>query len=133
VFPELLQLPDADAQVELEVAGVPDAHSAHVQHAAGLRDLDDRVGNGRINPVKKWWWDLDTDDEGRVVKARRVNERQLAFREPLTPEQQKLGCYPAEAVPEPTAGPTPPDRKAAMAAYRDALSPAEYRRRKGSG
>jgi reductive dehalogenase len=98
-----------------------------------LADLDDRVGNGRINPVKKWWWDLDTDDEGRVVKARRVNERQLAFREPLTPEQQKLGCYPAEAVPEPTAGPTPPDRKAAMAAYRDALSPAEYRRRKGSG
>ena len=97
-----------------------------------LADLDDRVGNGRINPVKKWWWDLDTDDAGRVVEARRVNERQLAFREPLTPEQQKLGCYPAEAVPEPTAGPTPPDRKAAMAAYRDALSPAEYRRRKGS-
>ncbi len=94
-----------------------------------LADLDDKVGNGRINPLKKWWWDLDTDAEGNIVEARRVNERQLAFRDPLTPEQQKLGCYPAQVVPQPAAGPTPPDRKAAMEAYKAALSPGEYRRR----
>jgi hypothetical protein len=96
-----------------------------------LADLDDKVGNGKINPVKKWWWDLDTDEAGDIVPARRVNERQLAFRDPLTPEQQKLGCYPADAVPDPGAGPSPPDRKAGMAAYREAMSPAEYRRLKG--
>ena len=96
-----------------------------------LADLDDKVGNGRINPVKKWWWDLDTDAEGNIVPAKRVNERQLAFRDPLSPEQQKLGCYPVDAVPDPAAGPTPPDRKAGMEAYLNALSPEEYRKLKG--
>ncbi|UCC15366.1 MAG: hypothetical protein JSW21_05390 [Gammaproteobacteria bacterium] len=94
-----------------------------------LADLDDKVGNGRINPVKKWWWDLDTDADGNVVQAKRVNERQLAFRDPLTPDQQKLGCYPVDTVPDPTAGPTPPERKAAMQTYLTAESPEQYRKK----
>jgi len=96
-----------------------------------LAGLDDKVGNGKINPVKKWWWDLDTDSEGNIVPAKRVNERQLAFRDPLSPRQQKLGCYPADAVPDPAAGPTPPNRKAGMEAYLKAVSPADYRKLKG--
>jgi len=98
-----------------------------------IADLDDKVGNGRINPIKKWWWDLDTDAEGNIVEAKRVNERQLAFRDPLTPDQQKLGCYPVDAVPDPTAGPTPPDRKAGMKAYLDAERPEQYRKKMGPG
>jgi reductive dehalogenase len=98
-----------------------------------LADLDDKVGNGRINPVKKWWWDLDTDADGKIVPAKRSNERQLAFRDPLTPEQQKLGCYPLSAVPDPRAGPTPPDRKTGMQAYNEAPSPEAYRKTMKSG
>ncbi len=27
------------------------------------------VGNGLINPVKKWWWDLDSDEQGNIIPA----------------------------------------------------------------
>ena len=93
--------------------------------------LDDAVGNGRINPVKKWWWDLDTDDDGRVIPARRSNSRELIFREPLKPGEQKLACYPPDLAPAPDSGVSEPDRRRGMEAYRQSLSPAVYRRNKG--
>jgi len=40
-----------------------------------------------------------------------------------------LGCYPVDAVPDPAAGPTPPDRKAAMQAYLAADTPETYRKK----
>ncbi|UCG72732.1 MAG: hypothetical protein JSV45_16075 [Chromatiales bacterium] len=85
--------------------------------------LDDLVGNGRINPAKKWWWDIDTDADGNLVPARRVNERELEFRPPLSPDKQKLACFPADMVPSPDAGPTPLDRKEGMRRYRQAARP----------
>lgn len=94
-----------------------------------IADLDDRVGNGRINPVKKWWWDLDTDEAGRIVPAKRVNARELEFRS-VQPTAQKMACYPAEVVPTPVVfEPTPPDRKEGMQFYNAAISPEEYRDR----
>jgi len=95
--------------------------------------LDDKVGNGRINPVKKWWWDLDTDAEGRVIPARRANARELSFREPLSPEEQKLGCYPPELAPAPDSPPLTPDRKAAVERYQAAERPLVYRQRMARG
>lgn len=92
-----------------------------------IADLDDKVGNGRINPVKKWWWDLDTDDGGNIVPARRANARELEFRS-VQPKEQKLACYPHEVVPTPiVVEPTAPDRKQGMQSYREAMSPGEYR------
>lgn len=85
--------------------------------------LDDMVGNGRINPVKKWWWDIDTDENGQLVPARRVNERELEFRPPMSPGKQKLACFPADMAPPPDAGPTPLDRKEGVRRYRDAMRP----------
>ncbi|MGE0335197.1 MAG: reductive dehalogenase domain-containing protein [Gammaproteobacteria bacterium] len=80
--------------------------------------LDDKVGNGRINPRKKWWWDLDTDQDGRIIPARKTNERQLVFRPPLGAEEQKLACYPPDLAPgADAASPTPPDRRAGMERY----------------
>ncbi|MGE0486201.1 MAG: hypothetical protein AB7Q81_18780 [Gammaproteobacteria bacterium] len=96
-----------------------------------IAELDDKVGNGRINPLKKWWWDLDSDENGQVIPARRTNARELVFRPPLTAAEQKLGCYPADLVPSPQPGaPVPPDRKEAYRRYQDAISAAEYRRGK---
>ena len=53
-----------------------------------LAALDDKAGNGRINPVKKWWWDLDSDENGCIIPAKKSNERQLVFRPPLRPSEQ---------------------------------------------
>ncbi len=92
-----------------------------------LAQLDDKVGNGRINPLKKWWWDHDTDDDGNVVMARKTNERQLVFRAPLTAAEQKLGCYPRAIAPPPvSAEPVVPDRKLAYEHYQAAMSPETY-------
>ena len=94
-----------------------------------IADLDDKVGNGRINPRKKWWWDLDTNAEGEVVPAKRTNERQLVFREPVKAEEQVLACYPPDLAPPPvTEAPQKPDRKAGIAEYKAAVKPAAYRR-----
>jgi ferredoxin len=94
-----------------------------------IAKLDDKVGNGRINPVKKWWWDLDSDDDGNVIPAKKSNERELVFRPPLKAEEQKLGCYPPDIAPSPfSSEPAPPDRKEAVKRYRAALSPDAYRK-----
>ena len=93
-----------------------------------IANLDDKVGNGRINPLKKWWWDLDADDEGNVIQAAKSNERQLVFRPPLTADEQKLGCYPPDIAPPPVSeNPITPDRKEAMKRYQAAERPSEYR------
>ena len=93
-----------------------------------IANLDDKVGNGRINPLKKWWWDLDADEEGNVIAAAKSNERQLVFRPPLTADEQKLGCYPPDIAPPPVSEtPITPDRKEAMKRYQAAESPGEYR------
>ena len=92
-----------------------------------IADLDDAVGNGKINPVKKWWWDLDTDEQGNVVPAKRINARELEFRS-VQPRDQKLACYPLETVPTPVeVQPSSPDRKQGVEFYRAAISPEEYR------
>ncbi len=94
-----------------------------------IAELDDKVGNGKINPVKKWWWDLDTDVDGKVIQAKKSNERELVFRPPLKPSEQKLACYPPDLAPPPmTEGPLAPDRKAALERYKNAPSPTQYRK-----
>jgi len=96
-----------------------------------IAKFDDTVGNGRINPAKKWWWDLDSDSQGRVVQAKKSNERQLVFRPPLAPGDQKLACYPSDiAAPPVTEDPVPPDRKEGYKRYKAAVSPDEYRRQR---
>jgi reductive dehalogenase len=38
---------------------------------------DDKAGNGSINPVKKWWWDLEWVSGKTVEPLRGTNEREL--------------------------------------------------------
>ena len=94
-----------------------------------IAKLDDKVGNGRLRPIKKWWWDLEADEkDGHLAQAKRVNERDLVFRPPLKAADQKLGCYPVADAPPPDAFDAfPVDRKAAIGRYKNALSPQTYR------
>ncbi|MAF47618.1 MAG: reductive dehalogenase domain-containing protein [Rhodospirillales bacterium] len=98
-----------------------------------LPKLDDKIGNGEINPVKKWWWDLDTDEDNNIILGARTNARGLSFRAPIDPEKQVLACYPAEDAPPPEKDKVfPVDRKKGIERYQRAESPDEYRVRKMS-
>lgn len=92
-----------------------------------LSRIDDWLGNGSINPVKKWWWDLEMTDDGRAVISDHVNKRELNTHLKLKAEDQTLSCYPADIAPTPYLEPQPLDREAGIKAYKDLISPAEYR------
>ncbi|TAK46243.1 MAG: Fe-S protein, partial [Betaproteobacteria bacterium] len=88
--------------------------------------LDDRLGNGSINPVKTWWTDLEIVD-GRIVAPRSANRRGLALGKP--PKAQAIAYYPAAAMPPPgVQQPFAVDRKAALAAFPEAALRADLRR-----
>ncbi len=80
--------------------------------------LDDRLGNGSINPVKTWWTDLEIVD-GKVVAPRGTNRRGLSLARPR--KQSEIAYYPAESAPPPDAkAAVRVDRKAALAAFPEA-------------
>lgn len=101
--------------------------------AKWIAKLDDMTGRGKINPVKKWWWDITNDGSGRIVKARETNVRGLNRHIDLKYEDQTLAAYPAPIVPPPLPAPFPIDREAGIAAYKELLSPEEYQRRSALG
>lgn len=89
---------------------------------------DDRIGNGSINAVKTWWTDLEIVD-GRVVRPKGTNRRDLSIGKPVKP--QKIAYYPAAAMPPPDAkAPVPVDRKAALAATPESPAAARARKRR---
>jgi hypothetical protein len=92
------------------------------------------VGRGAINPVKKWWWDIELDRAaGRYVAAKAVNARGLNRDLRLDPEDQTLAVYPADTMPPPLPVTHPLDREAGIARYRALLTPEEYRNRLARG
>ena len=107
----------------------------HVPKAAPvLARLDDMVGNGGLNPVKKWWWDLEICEDGGYRPTRHpVNARDLQKDLDLRYEDQTLAVYPAPLAPHPHPYPFPMDREAGIEAYRAMLPADEYRRRIDQG
>ena len=101
--------------------------------AKWIARLDDMLNRGRINPVKKWWWDVANDGTGKIVKAKDTNTRELNKHIDLKYDDQTLAAYPAPLVPPPFPAPFPIDREAGIAAYKGFLSPDEYRRRVAAG
>ena len=96
--------------------------------------LDDWLGNGRRNPAKKWWFDLEVIDGICVEPVKGINKRELNLDHKLDPAKQKMAYYPASAMPVPNdLRPQPVDRKAAMAAATELESPAAARARKAAG
>ncbi len=79
--------------------------------------LDDKLGNGRRNPVKKWWFDHEIVDGVTVDPLKGTNQRDIDPDRVIDPEKQKMAYYPANVMPSPeNEAPEPVDRKAAMAA-----------------
>ncbi len=104
------------------------------QAAKALAKLDDTIGKGAINPVKKWWWDLEMVDDGAYRPATApVNKRDIQPSLDLKYEDQTLAVYPAPLAPPPFAWPFPIDREAGIRAYRDMITANEHRKRRAHG
>ena len=76
--------------------------------------LDDVLGYGRRNPVKRWWLDLEiVDDE--VRKPRGTNERDLDLERDTTGSKSPVGYYHASDMPPPSSDqPVPTNHRAAI-------------------
>lgn len=99
-----------------------------------LAKLDDYVENGALNPVKKWWWDLEiTEGGGYRPTLREVNTRSLQKDLDLKYEDQTLAVYPAPLAPHPYPYPFPMDREAGIEAYQAMITAEEYQRRAEEG
>ncbi|GHD54677.1 hypothetical protein GCM10017083_32470 [Thalassobaculum fulvum] len=97
--------------------------------------LDDALGHGKRNPVKKWWLDLEIVD-GVCVTPRGTNERDIdpAREASLDPAKQRIAYHHADAMPPPDRlDPVPVDRKAALAAAERIESPEAARERVARG
>jgi len=93
--------------------------------------LDDKVGNGSINPVKKWWWDLEFVEGRTVVPGKGTNARGLDLNGGRIAERQKIALYPPDVLPDGDAIGVPVKlvRKEAIVRGQNAESPAAARRR----
>ncbi|MEP0962747.1 MAG: 2Fe-2S iron-sulfur cluster-binding protein [Roseobacter sp.] len=99
-----------------------------------LAKLDDYVENGSLNPVKKWWWDLELHEDGAYRDAKNpVNTRSLQKDLDLKYEDQTLAVYPAPLAPPPHPYPFPMDREAGIEAYQAMITAEEYQRRAADG
>lgn len=106
-----------------------------VPHAAPfLARLDDSLGRGGLNPIKKWWWDIELNEDGgyRPTKAP-VNARGLQTGLHLDHKDQTLAVYPAPLAPPPWPYPFPMDREAGIEAYQAMITADEYRARRARG
>lgn len=102
--------------------------------APALARLDDALGNGGLNPVKKWWWDLELrEDDSYGPASHPVNARDLQRDLDLKYEDQTLAVYPAPLAPHPYPYPFPMDREAGIEAYQAMITAEEYRDRLAGG
>jgi len=104
------------------------------QTAPALAKLDDAVGRGGLNPVKKWWWDLELQEDGGYRPTTHpVNARDLQKDLVLKYEDQTLAVYPAPLAPHPYPYPDPMDREAGIDAYTKMVSAKEHKARLAQG
>jgi len=107
----------------------------HMPQAAPLlARLDDAAGRGGINPVKKWWWDLELGEDGAYRPTTRpVNRRGLHTGIDLRYEDQTLAVYPAPLAPHPFPYPDPMDRERGIEAYHAMITAEQYQARMAAG
>jgi reductive dehalogenase len=99
-----------------------------------LAILDDQVGNGRRNSVKRWWFDLEWVDGVAVAPPAGTNERDLNRQRPVSPEDVKVALYPPELLPSPGARePVPVNRRQGLSRAAMAETPGAARARTGIG
>jgi ferredoxin len=94
--------------------------------------LDDYVGNGRRNMVKKWWTDLEIVDGKTDTPKSGANARELNTDK--TDPSVPIAYYPASVMPDGTnADAQLVDRKAAVEVAGTLESPEDAKRRIASG
>jgi reductive dehalogenase len=92
--------------------------------------LDDRLGNGSRNTVKRWWFDLDVVDGVCVPPGQGANERDLNLANAARAEKQKISLILPDFWPAPNEpGIVPIDRVLAAKSYEEAESPEAARKR----
>ena len=95
-----------------------------------LARLDDWIGHGRRNPVKRWWFDLEWVDGVAVAPRAGTNERDLQVDRVLKPEELRLAVFPPDLLPPPGAtGAVPVDRRAGLVRAATLETPAAARAR----
>ena len=78
--------------------------------------LDDKLGNGMRNPLKKWWFDHELID-GIAKEARATNQRDIDPKKRVDIHGQKIAYYHADMMPAPDQSePFVVDRQSAIAA-----------------
>ena len=99
-----------------------------------LARLDDGMGYGDINPIKRWWAELEIV-AGKVVKPKLVNRRGLDQKKGfLLKDKQKIAYTNADMLPPPNfRAPFPVDRKAGVAAAQVLETPQQARERISKG
>ncbi|MCA0873254.1 reductive dehalogenase [Seohaeicola saemankumensis] len=109
--------------------------ASHIPAAApALAKLDDMVGNGGLNDTKKWWWDIELQEDGAYrPSVHPLNRRDLQRDLDLKYEDQTLAVYPAPLAPHPWPYPFAMDREAGIAAYEAMVSAEEYKARIAAG
>ncbi len=92
--------------------------------------LDDRIGRGSINPVKKWWVDIEMVDGTPVEPPKGANARELNLGRAAR-DESGYAMFPPELAPPGPDGmaPHPIDRAAGVEAAAGAERPAAARRR----
>jgi ferredoxin-NADP reductase len=107
----------------------------HIPKAAPiLAKLDDTVGKGRLNPVKKWWWDVELKpDGGYDTPTAPVNARDLQIDLDLKFTDQTLAVYPAPLAPHPWPYPDPMNREAGIKAHAALISADQHRAKNAAG
>jgi len=104
------------------------------QAAPMLAKLDDAVGNGGLNDVKKWWWDIELQEDGAYrPSTHALNRRDLQKDLDLKYEDQTLAVYPAPLAPHPWPYPFPMDREKGIEAYQAMVTAREYQARLKAG
>lgn len=63
--------------------------------------LDDWLGHGIRNPLKKWWLDLEIVDGNAILPRKGVNQRDLNLKHKIDPKDQKMAYYHASDMPPP--------------------------------
>ncbi len=102
--------------------------------AGVLAKADDLVGNGNMNPQKRWWWDLKiTETGGFAPPPTPANARSLQPGLKVTPEDQTLAVYPATLAPHPAPFPAPMDREKGIEAYQALITAETYQARLARG
>lgn len=94
---------------------------------ATIAKLDDRLGNGSINTVKKWWWDLQWKEGKTILPEKGTNARDLDLDGGRIADKQKIALYEPDMLP---AGdnqfvPVKLDRKEAVRRGENAETPGE--------